>query len=478
MKDVSYPDGSYRIFISYAREDSLDIALRLRDDLASAGHDVWLDLAEIAVGASWSRDIESAIENSDILLALLSPGSYVSDICRAEQLRALRKQKRVIPLLTQPDADRPIHLENLNYIDFSNLAFYDNLLADLLSFIESGALSARMHTQSANSGSQMPIPRRVTVLPDGQLKRDARAFRRYIADLRDETWLGENAWWTSFAFYFADIQRVAKILNGKRIRSPYNRARPRQRWERSVRLNFRPRTPDLFGAEGIRPASLQTPRHVGAPVYLLFDLEALLTMPLTRFSEGDVFQTRKTFKAASAFRDLPFDLIYHDGPFSKEERDEIVSARKAQIILPESKSLNLDQLQYIWCRSTAEYETLAHLLSDEAWRKWGGQITARSDYDLFNRQWAYVKSADLTEAGVHFDINPPAGDNPYPIYSIHARIETEDGSQQAIEFDDLELSESFALDFSELNIQTPYSIELLLDNALAYAGRFVERPQA
>jgi len=47
--------------------------------------------------------------------SLLSPGSYQSDICRAEQLRALRKGKRVIPILAKPGTDIPLHLETKNY---------------------------------------------------------------------------------------------------------------------------------------------------------------------------------------------------------------------------------------------------------------------------------------------------------------------------------------------------------------------------
>jgi hypothetical protein len=62
------------IFISYARKDSREIAGRLRDDLQAAGHRVWLDTTEIGGGHNWSRDIERAIEQCDIALALLSEG--------------------------------------------------------------------------------------------------------------------------------------------------------------------------------------------------------------------------------------------------------------------------------------------------------------------------------------------------------------------------------------------------------------------
>ena len=50
-------------------------------------YDVWLDTNRIAGSESCAVEIEKAIGNCDILLALLTSGSYVSDICRAERLR-------------------------------------------------------------------------------------------------------------------------------------------------------------------------------------------------------------------------------------------------------------------------------------------------------------------------------------------------------------------------------------------------------
>ena len=94
------------IFISYARQDGRELALRLQDDLRRDGHHVWLDTSDISGGASWSREIEEAIERCDIELALLSAGSFRSEICRAEHLRALRKGKRVVPLLGECNPER------------------------------------------------------------------------------------------------------------------------------------------------------------------------------------------------------------------------------------------------------------------------------------------------------------------------------------------------------------------------------------
>jgi hypothetical protein len=132
------PESNNYIFISYARRDGRDLALRLHADLQAADHTVWLDTSDIGGGASWSAEIECAIERCDVTLALLSAGSYESEICRAEHLRALRKDKRVIPLLVQPDAERPLYFEHLNYRDFSDAAAYGDMLQTLLNDIASG----------------------------------------------------------------------------------------------------------------------------------------------------------------------------------------------------------------------------------------------------------------------------------------------------------------------------------------------------
>lgn len=122
-----------RVFISYARKDAADLARRILKHLAGAGLEPWQDTRRIDGGAVWTEDIEKAIDECDVALALLSPGSYRSDICRAEQLRALRKGKRVIPIVAIAGTDIPLHLETKNYRDLScsNVDRIDLLLQDI-----------------------------------------------------------------------------------------------------------------------------------------------------------------------------------------------------------------------------------------------------------------------------------------------------------------------------------------------------------
>ncbi len=113
---VNGNDGNpTRIFISYAHKDGEKLAELLRADLSALKFHVWLDRNRLAGGESWTKRVEAALDDADVIVALLTPGSYKSDICRAETLRALRKGKCVIPLIGIHGSDVPLHLETKHY---------------------------------------------------------------------------------------------------------------------------------------------------------------------------------------------------------------------------------------------------------------------------------------------------------------------------------------------------------------------------
>jgi hypothetical protein len=94
----SEPPSKSRVFISYARKDGTPAAQRLNVQLREAGCEVWLDTANINGGDSWSKEIEAAPNYCDVLVAALTPASYIYEICRAEQIRALHEGKLIIPV--------------------------------------------------------------------------------------------------------------------------------------------------------------------------------------------------------------------------------------------------------------------------------------------------------------------------------------------------------------------------------------------
>jgi WD40 repeat protein len=132
------PSEPLRVFLSYARKDGVSLAQRLQSDLKERGFAAWLDTQRITSGATWTSDIERALDDAEFVLALMTAGSYVSEICRAEQLRALRKDKCVIPLKAQPGADIPLHLEAKNYRDFTTDSCYPQAFTELLADLHAG----------------------------------------------------------------------------------------------------------------------------------------------------------------------------------------------------------------------------------------------------------------------------------------------------------------------------------------------------
>jgi TonB family protein len=103
-------------FFSYCREDS-EFALKLAEDLKSAGAHVWIDQLDIEPGAPWDRAVEEALENAPRMLVVLSPVSVNSDNVRDEVSFALSRHKRVIPVLYR-DCEVPFRLARLQHIDF------------------------------------------------------------------------------------------------------------------------------------------------------------------------------------------------------------------------------------------------------------------------------------------------------------------------------------------------------------------------
>ena len=147
-----------RVFISYAHKDGGQLAQRLRHDIDREGYEVWVDSTRLNGGASWTSEIELALDKSDVVLALLSRGSFISDICRAEQLRSLRKGKCVIPILAQPEADRPLHLEARNYRDLSSDPTYDEQFPRLLEDIRQRMGVPIVHEYQQTYVTVPPLP--------------------------------------------------------------------------------------------------------------------------------------------------------------------------------------------------------------------------------------------------------------------------------------------------------------------------------
>jgi len=103
-----------QVFISYSRKD-LDFVERMAKDLEAAGLDVWYDLSGLDGGTRWGREIQSAIQQSQCFIVVLSPNSVESDWVEKEFMYAYRLKRKIVPLLYQ-SCDPPIWFINLHFI--------------------------------------------------------------------------------------------------------------------------------------------------------------------------------------------------------------------------------------------------------------------------------------------------------------------------------------------------------------------------
>lgn len=118
-------ESTKRVFISHARND-YRIANSLALELKRRGFDVWDD-EEISETKRWSTYIESALRNSDIMIALLTEHSYSSSYVRRELEYALFSENyknRLLPVFIASSDDAefsriPWVLESLKHLRFS-----------------------------------------------------------------------------------------------------------------------------------------------------------------------------------------------------------------------------------------------------------------------------------------------------------------------------------------------------------------------
>src|SRR6516162_7808868 len=153
-----------RVFISYARKDGAALAQELETSLKDAGFDPWLDTRRIGEGRIWTSEIEDAIKSSGVMIALMSPGSYSSEICRAEQLLALDLGVRLIPVLAAAlkGSDRPLYLYARQYRDFTDNSKYATRLGELLADIRGDTTATLPDTYCKTRVTYLTAPPRVT----------------------------------------------------------------------------------------------------------------------------------------------------------------------------------------------------------------------------------------------------------------------------------------------------------------------------
>ena len=186
-------------------------------------------------------------------------------------------------------------------------------------------------------------------------------------------------WWPRYAFHYTDVTNAVSILdsgyifsriNAKRMDLMKNENASRQVIDMTkteavanVRFYFRPLTPTQFYNEGFKHAALRYDNdqnsNVPVPVFFLFDLEKLLNLSETRFSE--FAQSGRGCLALSGvedFQKLDFSRIYSTGYIENREQ---IKYRHAELLYPNAFRI-ADCVQFILCRNSIEKTTLMNML--------------------------------------------------------------------------------------------------------------------
>lgn len=189
-------------------------------------------------------------------------------------------------------------------------------------------------------------------------------------------------WWPKFAYHYTDVENAVSILhsgflysraNAQQLGLMRNDNASRQVIDMTqteaiscVRFYFRPLTPTQYYNEGYKHPKLRYDNDENAntpvPVFFLFDLSKLLSIPGVRFSELPQSGHGSDLKnGPEAFADLPFEKIYSNGFESFEESKKY---RHAEILHPNSMQID-SCLHTILCRNSLERITLLNMLKSQ-----------------------------------------------------------------------------------------------------------------
>ena len=219
------------------------------------------------------------------------------------------------------------------------------------------------------------------------------------------------SWWPRFAYHYTDVSNAVNILSSGFL---YSRAKAEElgvmkndnaskqvidmtktQARSSVRFYFRPLTPTQYYNEGFKHPRLRYDDDENAntpvPVFFLFDLEKLLSLPGVEFSEKKQSGYGSELKSGiEAFSKLDFDKIYEnsfDGFASSKDY------RHAEILYP--KFMEIDTcLVKILCRNSIEKTTLLNMVKNQslyAYNKYKDKVSVCKT-DMFENNGLFVKN--------------------------------------------------------------------------------------
>jgi hypothetical protein len=143
-------DMKPKLFISYSRRQTPFVD-RLADKLEDNGYSLWLDYQSLVPAKPWLDQIESGLDNADVLLLLVSKESLASDHVKPEWQGALKRKKRIILLIFEA-VQLPSELQGCEWVDFRTR--YNRNFKQLLNLLENPAL---MTIPAPQKGFKAPV---------------------------------------------------------------------------------------------------------------------------------------------------------------------------------------------------------------------------------------------------------------------------------------------------------------------------------
>jgi hypothetical protein len=102
------------------------------------------------------------------------------------------------------------------------------------------------------------------------------------------------------------------------------------------------------------------------------------------------------------FSRIPFEKVFHEGSIGGDR--SIIEHRCAEVLAPSPLPL-ANHLQWVFCRTAAERDTLLCLLGGKQ-AEWSSRIHISDDLLLFERRHVFVDSVFLSSNGINFQLSP------------------------------------------------------------------------
>lgn len=144
------------VFISYSRRDT-SVVKKLHRLLIHKGVRLWVDWENIPVASDWWAEIEEALQTVHTLIFFISSYSIKSKYCRLEVDLAQRLQKRIVPVLLNPEVqEHEIHpyARRHQHLAFTSQNSPEEIAEQLCQTLQTDLEHVKVHTRLSNQAME------------------------------------------------------------------------------------------------------------------------------------------------------------------------------------------------------------------------------------------------------------------------------------------------------------------------------------